>query len=740
MLENIINIAIIILGFGVLIFFHELGHFLAAKWAGIRAEAFAVGMGPVVASYRRGIGVRLGSTTKAVDQRIRDHLIARGIEIDLNTPEDHQRAVVYNAMSELGIGETEYSLRWLPIGGFVKMLGQEDANPQATSTLKGSYQNTPIGKRMVVVSAGVIMNLILGVLFFVWAFMVGVPFEAPIVGGVTAGFPAAETMPLNAAEHGVTEPGLKPGDRIVEIDGDEVSHFRDVAIASAMARGDRPLNIRAEREIDGQVKSLSFLLTPRMSNGLLNLGIQPASSTRLYDDYPDGQLDHLLEVTSLAGQGVHPGMRLLSVAMNESAPAMAVDTFQEFERAVRASQGNPVETVWTEVDEEGNNAGARPSATLPVKPELLGQSWSDGFDEGLFGLSPLVAITRVLDDSANKDELRAGDLFLRLADVEGPRYSQFITILQDHPDESINALILRDGEIVEVTLEVDGEGRLGIYRDYALEAPYTAAPIEELVRQAPSSDDDESPAADEQITAGEPRLETIPSPVAGADIYPGSRIISINGIEVSNWREIREAIKQATSADAQSARITLELELPQPARPRVAAEIELSQNDIAALHALTWRTDLTHHYFESIQIILTANGNPIRAIQMGFEETWTFVLHTYLTIDRLIRGTVGVEQLRGPVGIVHLGTTIAERGFMYIIFFLAMISVNLAVINFLPLPIVDGGLFLFLIYEKLKGRPPSIAFQNAATIAGLVLIVGLFLMVTYNDIARLISG
>ena len=72
-------------------------------------------------------------------------------------------------------------------------------------------------------------------------------------------------------------------------------------------------------------------------------------------------------------------------------------------------------------------------------------------------------------------------------------------------------------------------------------------------------------------------------------------------------------------------------------------------------------------------------------------------------------------------------------------FFLALISVNLAVLNFLPLPIVDGGLFLFLIYEKFRGRPPSIAFQNGAALVGIMLIGALFLMTFYFDIMRLTS-
>ena len=76
---------------------------------------------------------------------------------------------------------------------------------------------------------------------------------------------------------------------------------------------------------------------------------------------------------------------------------------------------------------------------------------------------------------------------------------------------------------------------------------------------------------------------------------------------------------------------------------------------------------------------------------------------------------------------------------MYLIFFLGIISVNLAVINFLPLPIVDGGLFLFLVYEKLKGRPPSLAFQNAATILGIAMIGLVLVVVTWNDVVRLLS-
>jgi regulator of sigma E protease len=98
-----------------------------------------------------------------------------------------------------------------------------------------------------------------------------------------------------------------------------------------------------------------------------------------------------------------------------------------------------------------------------------------------------------------------------------------------------------------------------------------------------------------------------------------------------------------------------------------------------------------------------------------------------------------VKRIRGPVGIVDIGTQVADRGVTYLVFFLGIISVNLAVINFLPIPIVDGGLFRVLVYEKLRGRPPSLAVQNAATIIGVTLIATVLLVVTWNDLARLVG-
>ncbi|MFZ9916029.1 MAG: site-2 protease family protein, partial [Phycisphaerales bacterium] len=163
----------------------------------------------------------------------------------------------------------------------------------------------------------------------------------------------------------------------------------------------------------------------------------------------------------------------------------------------------------------------------------------------------------------------------------------------------------------------------------------------------------------------------------------------------------------------------------------------LAQADLASLRSLGHSFPIPETVFDPEFTVLNAGGNPLTAIAMGFRQTVVMVEQVFLTIDRLGRGSVGVEQLQGPVGILHTGTQVADEGFMYILFFLALISVNLAVVNALPIPIADGGLFMFLIYERIAGKPPSIGFQNAAATAGIVLVAGLFLLTFYNDLARI---
>ncbi|NNF41574.1 MAG: hypothetical protein HKN62_00745 [Phycisphaerales bacterium] len=699
MLTSLLGVLLMIVGFGVLIFVHELGHFIAAKWAGIRTEAFAVGMGPVVASWRMGIGAVVGSTERKVVARTGK----RAAEL---TDEELIRH---------GIGETEYSLRWLPIGGFVKMLGQEDANPNAVSDDPRSYNMRPIGKRMVVVSAGVIMNVILAIALFMTAFMVGVRFEAPVIGYVPPTTPAGLTMPANAASLGITEPGLRPGDRVRAIDGDPARTFADLQIATAMARPGRSITVEVDRR--GIPEPVRFELLPVVGaeTGLLSIGVTPGRSNRLYEQGFDEIRGYLVD----AGiGGVGPGLRLVE------ADGFPIETFDELGPVVDASNGTPVRTVWRS-DEEADQP-VTVVENLRVEPAYE-ELWYPGPqgptpDEGLLGLSPRVRIQQVLPGSPNEDVLRAGDVILRAGGIDFPRRSQFKNVVQTQPGVDLPLVVARDGVRRDVTVEVNRSGAIGVMLAHD-ETPATAEPLADVLG-GPSSDG-----------------ELIPTAIAGLDLLGGTRIDAVGGQAIASWPELRAALRTQTEAALNAGTgVTLPLAVthPTPGTPAGTVPLTLTADQVASLHALGWRSGLDGAFFQPVHTTLSAGGNPITAIQMGFGETHKMIVMTYLTIDRLFRGSVGVKQLRGPVGIIDLGAKILPRGFMWFIFFLGMISVNLAVLNFLPIPIVDGGLFLFLIYEKIKGQPPSLRFQNAATIVGLCLIGTVFIVTFYNDIMRLL--
>jgi len=165
----------------------------------------------------------------------------------------------------------------------------------------------------------------------------------------------------------------------------------------------------------------------------------------------------------------------------------------------------------------------------------------------------------------------------------------------------------------------------------------------------------------------------------------------------------------------------------------------LTADDVQTLHELGWRSPINPVFFELDEKLLRTS-NPLTAIAWGVEDTHNMMMKTYLTFVRLFQGTLKVDQLKGPVGIAHLGTLVAERGIMDLLFFLGLISVNLAVINFLPIPIADGGHFVMLLIERITGKPVSPAIQNIMALAGIAIIATVFVVVTYNDLANLFGG
>ena len=677
-ITSLLNVILIVLGFGMLIGLHELGHFIAAKWSGIRTNAFAVGMGPVVFSWRSGVGITFGSSkSKIIDKFGKDATEMTDAQLE-----------------EHNLGETEYSLRLLPIGGFVSMLGQEDGKPEEVSQDPRSYNMCPIGKRMVVVSAGVFMNILLAAVLFVGCFQFGVRFEAPVIGQVIPNSPASEAITSDGSH-------LLSGDTVVSINGKAASTFTDIQIAGAMSKPGVPVVLEVQRS--GVDQTLAFKMTPRSvsQEGLLELGLYPASSLTIPVGETGKEVISYLAASYPILKDVTVGSQLVNINGKD------VSTWSELNESIQQSGGKTLITRWNgsdsveeiKVTPTPSFEQFQPVAAYPSTPE-----------HGLLGLCPLPLIKSVVEGSPNQEVLQGGDVILSANNVEYPRQGQLRDMLATYSSDTMKLRVLRDTEIVDIQVEIVS-GKLGVLLTHAWDLPIVSQPVQRVVVNGNESN----------------------TVIANRQVLAGSTLVSLNGDKISSWFVFRQLIDDSKGV------LALVMSPPIAESHPFALDIQLTSSEYENVTNLGWSTPLIPNLFEPLYVVRSSAGNPFVALQMGIHETVNMVVMTYLTIDRLLRRSVGVDQLRGPVGIIHIGSRIADRGMSYFLFFLAIISVNLAVLNFLPLPIVDGGLFLYLLYEKFRGKPPSIAFQNAAAMLGLGMIGVLFVVTFYNDILRLVG-
>jgi regulator of sigma E protease len=228
------------------------------------------------------------------------------------------------------------------------------------------------------------------------------------------------------------------------------------------------------------------------------------------------------------------------------------------------------------------------------------------------------------------------------------------------------------------------------------------------------------------------------------EVGPEARILSIDGRETvvvksdRGEEEVHVGYHEGTQFILES--LVGQTKVPVVYRPTPIAEPVTKYIDVTADMTDPWlaRVAFAPAIDVAPELITLQGKNVLDAVAIGVHKTWSFILQVYLVIKRMVfSDTVGVENMSGPLGIVAMGGQIARADFVQFLYFMAIISANLAVINFLPLPIMDGGLMVFLIIEKIKGSPVSLRVQVATQMIGLFLIIGAFLFVTYNDVMRI---
>lgn len=127
------------------------------------------------------------------------------------------------------------------------------------------------------------------------------------------------------------------------------------------------------------------------------------------------------------------------------------------------------------------------------------------------------------------------------------------------------------------------------------------------------------------------------------------------------------------------------------------------------------------------------------ALHRGYVASIDMIRQLYVTLKRLVTGEVSARNLSGIVGISVVTYRQVRQGWVELLYWLAILSLNLAVVNLLPIPLFDGGHLLFLLIEKVRGAPMSARVLNYSQVMGLVFVLALVVFVTFNDIRRLFS-
>ena len=175
----------------------------------------------------------------------------------------------------------------------------------------------------------------------------------------------------------------------------------------------------------------------------------------------------------------------------------------------------------------------------------------------------------------------------------------------------------------------------------------------------------------------------------------------------------------------------------------VKKEVEVKYKDengnveIAKFKADTVDENGTTNYKYGFSLINQKQRGFFSSIKYAFTKTIELIEYMFFVIWYLITGKISLTNLSGPIGIFTMVGETAKEGLINLVYLMAIISVNVGFINFLPLPAFDGGRILFLIIEKIKGSPVNPKIENIIHTVGLGLLMLLMVFITYNDILRI---
>ena len=218
-------------------------------------------------------------------------------------------------------------------------------------------------------------------------------------------------------------------------------------------------------------------------------------------------------------------------------------------------------------------------------------------------------------------------------------------------------------------------------------------------------------------------------PAEGAGLKKGDVVLSIGGEPVSQWDDVAKIIRNSDGKE-----LTIKVKRNEEIMEVRVTPQPFTDKDMFGEEIKTFRIGI-----ESPKEILVQKVGPFEAVGKGFSQTWFGIKLTVVSIIKLIERVIPAKTIGGPILIAQMAGEQAKRGLLSLVLFTAILSINLGVINLFPIPILDGGHFLFLSLEAILRKPLSIRKMEIAQQIGLIFIILLMLFAFYNDLIRLFS-
>lgn len=582
-----------ILGIGLLLLLHEAGHYFAARAVGIKVHVFSLGFGPRIIGWHRN--------------------------------------------------GCDFRLAWIPLGGYVRVAGEDpNVKPQPGDLF---YASAP--QRLLFYSGGIIINFLFAFLMIPLLFFAGVPFEAPMIGSVTAGGAAWEA-------------GVRPGDRVLEVDGRAIHGFRHVHSAIALAPQESAIPVTLQ-SVDGATRQVFVTPLYDEEQGFQGIGIRPLTEAMLGEDG--------LRILSIEGVSV-AGDPLLTQVMIARLQRNGIDVAAEVE------------------GEDGSVVQATIHATEEVLTDL----------PPLLGVRPLASLV-VKVDGPLAEHLPIGSEITAVNGIPIRGYDE--VLYATHMGQGIRSLSFYAADAQELTEVVLPERLMLRASDVAASLQLG---IHDEVRY--------------EVTSG--------TGAANSGMLSGVRILRVNDVPVRNFEELRTEIAKVQASASKEATILA----------RNPGTSEPSSFRATLLPTRAHSFDV----WNKVVVEEVQTASPLEATRLGFMEARNMIGEVFTFLKRMVTGDIAAEKNLG--GIITIGTathSFANQGLIPLFFFLCLISVNLGVLNLLPIPALDGGHMLFAIYEILARRPVSMVVQNTFQVVGVFIVLFLLVFVTFLDIQRLVA-